>query len=70
MFVAGVEWGSPLSLIYVQERPKNAEGLWTPDDALIWILNVEVGYFFFEKKNPYVSLLFSLSFPRFGIFDP
>lgn len=46
MFVAGVEWGSPSSLIYVQERPKNAEGLWTPDDALIWILNVEVGYFF------------------------
>ena len=40
MFVAGVEWGSPSSLIYVQERPKNAEGL------------------------------FSLSFPRFGIFDP
>jgi len=25
---------------------------------------------FFEKKNPYVSFLFSLSFPRFGIFDP
>lgn len=127
MFVAGVEWGSPSSLIYVQERPKNAEGLWTPDDALIWsirtryvydytdhehgvllhpniqylrplfgiavgpqvgwfsstgfdygasvrldliwILNVEVGYFF-EKKNPYVSFLFSLSLPRFGIFDP
>ena len=36
---------------------------------LIWILNVEVGYFF-EKKNPYVSFLFSLSLPRFGIFDP
>lgn len=50
MFVAGVEWGSPSSLIYVQERPKNAEGLWTPDDALIWILNVEVGYFF-EKRT-------------------
>ena len=50
MFVAGVEWGSPSSLIYVQERPKNAEGLWTPDDALIWILNVEVGYFFRKKE--------------------
>ena len=127
MFMAGVEWGSPLSLIYVQERPGNVEGLWAPNDALIWsirtryvydyidheygvllhpniqylrplfgisvgpqvgwfsstgldygvsarldlifILNVEVGYFF-EKKNPYVSFLFSLSFLIIGIFDP
>jgi len=127
MFVAGVEWGSPLSLIYVQERPQNAEGLWVPHDALLWsirtryvyeyidheygvllypniqyllplvgvavgpqvgwfsstgfdygasvrldlmcLLNIEVGYFF-EKKNPYVSILFSFSLLRMGPFDP
>ena len=49
--MAGVEWWSMASFIYVQERPKNAEGLWTPDDALIWILNVEVGYFFRKKES-------------------
>lgn len=127
MFVAGVEWWSMASFIYVQKRPENVKGMWAPDDALVWfvrtryvydfkdhehgvllypnieylhslfgiavgpqvgwfsssgidygaavrldlmlILNIEVGYFF-EKKNPYVSFLFSLSFPRFGIFDP
>lgn len=127
MFVAGLEWVSLLSLIYVQKRPENVEGLWTPDDALVWsirtryvydyvdhehgallypniqymrtifsvavgpqvgwfsssgfdygvsvrfdmicIFNVEIGYFF-EKKNPYVSFLFSLSFLRIAIFDP
>ena len=127
MFVAGVEWGSPLSLIYVQERPENAEGLWVPNDALMWslrtryvydyidheygvllhpsiqylrplfgvavgpqvgwfsssgfdygasirldlicILNIEAGYFF-EKKNPYVSFLFTFSLLRMGPFDP
>ncbi len=128
MFVAGVEWGSPLSLIYEQERPENAEGLWVPNDALLWsirtryvydyidheygallypniqylrglffgiavgpqvgwfsstgfdygvsarldligIFNVEIGYFF-EKKTPYVSFLFSFSILRFGPFDP
>ena len=127
MFMAGVEWGSPLSLIYVQERPENVEGLWAPGEALIWsirtryvyeyidhehgvllypniqylfplvgiaagpqvgwfsstgfdygasvrldlacILNIEAGYFF-EKTNPFVSILFTLSFMRIGIFDP
>ena len=127
MFVAGVEWGAPLSLIYEQERPENAEGLWVPNDALLWsirtrgvydyidheygvllhpniqylrrllgiavgpqvgwfsstgfdygasvrldlmfLLNIEVGYFF-EKKNPYVSILFSFSLLRIEPFDP
>lgn len=50
MFVAGVEWWSMASFIYVQKRPENVKGMWAPDDALIWILNVEVGYFF-RKKN-------------------
>ena len=127
MFVAGVEWGSPLSLIYEQERPEGTEGLWVPDYAFVWsirtryvydyidqehgallypniqylrfffgvavgpqvgwfsstgfdygasvrldlmcLLNVEVGYFF-EKKNPYVSFLFTFSLLRIGPFDP
>ena len=128
MFVAGVEWGSPLSLIYEQERPKGIEGLWAPDYAFVWsirtryvydyiddehgallyphiqfllgplfgvavgpqvgwfsstgfdygvsarfdlicVFNVEIGYFF-EKKTPYVSFLFSFSILRFGPFDP
>lgn len=128
MFVAGLELGSPLSLIYEQERPENVEGLWAPKYALIWsirtryvydftdhehgvllypniqfllgplfgvavgpqvgwfsstgfdygasvrldlmcLLNVEAGYFF-EKKTPYVSFLFSFSILRFGPFDP
>ena len=128
MFVAGVEWGSLLSLIYAQERPENVEGLWAPKYALIWsirtryvydyldhehgillnpniqglfaiftgvavgpqvgwfsstgfdygisvhldligLFNIETGYFF-EKKTPYVSFLFSFSILRFGPFDP
>ncbi len=127
MFVAGVEWGSSLSLIYVQKRPENEKGLWVPNDALMWsirtryvydyidheygvllhpniqylrplfgaavgpqvgwfsstgfdygasvrldlmcLLNIEVGYFF-EKKNPYVSFLFTFSLLRIGPFDP
>lgn len=127
MFVAGLEWGSPLSLIYAQERPKNVEGLWAPDYAILWsirtryvydyvdhepgallypniqyllplfgvavgpqigwftstgfdygvsvrldlicLLNIEAGYFF-EKKNLYVSFLFSFSMLRIGPFDP
>ena len=128
MFMAGLEWGSLLSLIYPQEPPEGTEGLWVPDYAfvwsirtryvydftdhehgvllypniqfllgplfgvavgpqvgwfsstgfdygvsarldLIWILNVEIGYFF-EKKAPYVSFLFSFSILRFGPFDP
>ena len=128
MFVAGLEWGSPLSLIYAQERPENVEGLWAPKYALIWsirtryvydyidhehgillnpniqglfaiftgvavgpqigwfsstgfdygvsarfdlicLLNIEAGYFF-EKKNLYVSFLFSFSMLRIGPFDP
>lgn len=127
MFVAGLELGSPLSLIYEQERPENVEGLWAPKYALIWsirtryvydyidhehgvllypniqylrlffgaavgpqvgwfsstgfdygvsvrldligLFNIEIGYFF-EKKNPYVSFLVSLSILRFGPFDP
>ena len=36
---------------------------------LIGIFNVEIGYFF-EKKTPYVSFLFSFSILRFGPFDP
>jgi len=127
MFVAGLEFGSPLSLIYEPERPENVEGLWTPDYAILWsirtryvydyvdhepgallypniqyllplfgvavgpqigwfsssgfdfgvslhfdlicLFNIEIGYFF-EKKNPYVSFLFSFSFLRIGPFDP
>ena len=128
MFMAGLEWGSPLSLVYAQVRPGIAEGLWTPDYAILWsirtryvydyidhehgallypniqylrglffgvavgpqvgwfsstgfdygisarldligIFNVEIGYFF-EKKTPYVSFLFSFSILRFGPFDP
>lgn len=36
---------------------------------LIGIFNIETGYFF-EKKTPYVSFLFSFSILRFGPFDP
>jgi hypothetical protein len=36
---------------------------------LMCLLNIEVGYFF-EKKNPYVSILFSFSLLRMGPFDP
>ena len=128
MFMAGLEWGSLLSLIYPQEPPEGTEGLWVPDYAFVWsirtryvydftdhehgvllypniqfllgplfgvavgpqvgwfsstgfdygvsarldlicIFNVEIGYFF-EKKAPYVSFLFSFSILRFGPFDP
>ena len=127
MFLAGLEWGSPLSLIYEQKRPKGIEGLWAPDYAFVWsirtryvydyidhehgallypniqylrfffgvavgpqvgwfsstefdygisvhldligLFNIETGYFF-EKKTPYVSFLFSFSILRFGPFDP
>ena len=128
MFMAGLEWGSLLSLIYSQERPEGVEGLWVPAYAFVWsirtryvydftdhehgvllypniqfllgplfsvavgsqvdwfsstgfdygasarldlicIFNVEIGYFF-EKKAPYVSFLFSFSILRFGPFDP
>jgi hypothetical protein len=128
MFMAGLEWGSLLSLIYSQERPEGVEELWVPAYAFVWsirtryvydytdhehgallypniqfllgplfgvvvgpqvgwfsstgfdygvsahldlmcLLNIEVGYFF-EKKNPYVSFLFTFSLLRMGPFDP
>ncbi|MBR5411614.1 MAG: hypothetical protein IK114_01040 [Fibrobacter sp.] len=128
MFMAGLEWGSPLSLIYEQKRPEGKKGLWAPKYAFVWsirtryvydyidhehgvllnpniqglyavftgvavgpqvgwfsstgfdygvsvrldligMLNIEAGYFF-EKKNLYVSFLFSFSMLRFGPFDP
>ncbi len=60
MFVAGVEWGAPSSLIYVQECPGNVEGLWAPNDALIWSIRTRYAYDYIDHEYGFsICALFS-----------
>jgi hypothetical protein len=65
MFVAGVEWGSLLSLIYAQERPKDVEDLWVPKYALIWSIRTRYVYDYIDYEhgillNPNIQGLFAI----------
>ena len=65
MFVAGVEWGSLLSLIYAQERPKDVEDLWVPKYALIWSIRTRYVYDYIDHEhgillNPNIQGLFAI----------
>lgn len=47
MFVAGVEWGSPLSVIYVE----NVEGLWAPKYAILWSIRTRYVYDYIDHEH-------------------
>ncbi len=52
MFMAGLEWWfQPYSIIYVQKRPEGHDGLWAPDDALVWTIRSRYVYDFIDHEH-------------------